>query len=353
MTHVSVIIPTRNRAALLRQAISSVIGQTWPNTELIIVDEASTDGTHNVIRDLANNIDEVVVHEQAQGPSMARNAGVHAASGSHVLFLDDDDLIHPRHVEALIQAAETLPVNHIPSTGWRRFQVKESGVVMDPVVRCPPSWNGPEAIATLFGRSPGCQICGHSVLWPRDLFEEIQWDESLFTNGDMDFFGRALMNGYVFAGIESGMAYYRSHGALSVSGTRSTRSVVSSAKYRLKWSSLLQDHPKRDYFAATIQDSLMRILLVLCSHGGLASWVERIKKAYANWGGEDYYLPQPPTNPVKRAVLEKLLTAGGPEAVGAVMRASHFVSSKMNRSPVVDDAPQTDYDSIISELIHD
>jgi len=96
---VSVVIPTRNRPALLRAAVGSVLGQTRPVDQIIVVDDGS-DSTewHAAIEALSPAI-EVVRRQRSGGVSAARNHGLDRARGDTLLFLDDDDLIDPRFVE--------------------------------------------------------------------------------------------------------------------------------------------------------------------------------------------------------------------------------------------------------------
>ncbi|MCS3703584.1 glycosyltransferase family 2 protein [Salinibacter ruber] len=354
MSLVSVIIPTRNRATLLRQTIRSVLDQTWPDTEIIVVDEASEDNTQAVLDDFGDRLD-VVQHETPKGPSVARNVGVNNSSGEYVVFLDDDDLLHPRHVEELIQFSEGLPLDHIAASGWRRFRISESGVEVGPVVRPPETWKEPEAVCAMFGHDPGCLVWGPSVLWPRSVVEEIQWDEDLYTNGDIDFYARILGSGYTFVGTNAGMAYYRSHTGVSVSGksatnSESARSLVSGAKCRLKHSTRLRDHPKCDKFASAMREALMRILVRLEAHGGLTSLARRVEREYKEWGGRPYFLPQPPQNWFKRHLLETSLSVGGPKTVGLLLRFQSKLSEAID-CEVSPNVEIIDYEFLIRQLV--
>jgi glycosyltransferase involved in cell wall biosynthesis len=324
MSLVSIIIPTRNRAALLRQTIRSVLDQTWSETEVIVVDEASEDRTQAVLSQFADDI-RVIHHETPQGPSAARNIGVDKSSGEYVIFLDDDDLLHPHHIQELMRFAEDLPEGHIAASGWRRFRVSGNSVEVGPVVRPPETWQAPEAISAIFGHDPGCLVWGPSALWPVEVFDEERWDQDLYNNEDVDFYSRILMDRYKFSGTTAGMAYYRSHSGASMSETQSTRSLVSSAKCRLKHTRLLRGHPHRNEIAPAMRDSLMRMLIKLEAQGGLSDWVTRIKDAYANWGGDVYYLPQPPQHPIKRRFLKTALSFGGPEAAGLLLRSQSWI----------------------------
>ncbi len=106
MEKVSAIITTHNRAKLLKRAIDSVAGQTYGNIELIIVDDASTDGTEELCRGLAN-VNYIRVGEgESRGGNHARNLGILAAKGKYVAFLDDDDCWKPDKIEKQVRLME-------------------------------------------------------------------------------------------------------------------------------------------------------------------------------------------------------------------------------------------------------
>ncbi|MGE0879516.1 MAG: glycosyltransferase family 2 protein [Acidimicrobiia bacterium] len=92
---VSVIIPTRNRRADLEQAIRSALDQRDVDLEVIVVDEASDDGTPELLAHFRDDRVRTVRHDTPKGPAAARNAGVEAANGDWIAFLDDDDLWAP------------------------------------------------------------------------------------------------------------------------------------------------------------------------------------------------------------------------------------------------------------------
>src|SRR5262245_24730960 len=94
---VSVVIPTFNRAHLITGAIESVLAQTLPPLEIIVVDDGSTDDTPER---LAPYLDRIVfLGQENRGVSAARNAGIQAARGNLIAFLDSDDVWHPRKIE--------------------------------------------------------------------------------------------------------------------------------------------------------------------------------------------------------------------------------------------------------------
>lgn len=97
----SIVIPTYQYAKLLREAIESALAQTVP-CEVIVVDDGSTDETPGVVASFGDRIRSIVLAHG--GPSLARNAGIDAAGGEFVMFLDADDLIEPNKIEAQLAA---------------------------------------------------------------------------------------------------------------------------------------------------------------------------------------------------------------------------------------------------------
>lgn len=91
----SVIIPTFQRLALLSRAVTSVLNQTFDSLEIVVVDDNST--SHECIALWVRNCPHVrvITLDENMGPGAARNAGIHAARGTYIAFLDDDDEFHP------------------------------------------------------------------------------------------------------------------------------------------------------------------------------------------------------------------------------------------------------------------
>ena len=102
---VSVYIPTHNRCKLLKRAIKSVKEQTYPNIEIIVVDDGSSDGTERFMTDLSNN-DHTINYIRLNvphGANYARNKGVQASNGTFVTGLDDDDEMLPDRIAMFVE----------------------------------------------------------------------------------------------------------------------------------------------------------------------------------------------------------------------------------------------------------
>lgn len=183
---VSVVMPTRNRADLVRSAVSTVLEQAGVELELIIVDDASTDHTWDVLGDIAEGDARVRIIrlDERSGAGRARNVGVAEARASYVAFIDDDTEWHPTKLRRQLDAALA--------------DAEQIGVVYGPYLLMLPDgrsrWVGSAAAArkapfrTLIRRN---FIGMPTVLVRRDLLEAIGgFDESLPRLQDWDLFVR-------------------------------------------------------------------------------------------------------------------------------------------------------------------
>ncbi|WP_109472453.1 glycosyltransferase [Ornithinimicrobium cavernae] len=101
---VSVVIPTKDRADLLGATLDSVLAQTYPHWQLVVVDDGSRDGTPALLERYARDERiEVVRHEEARGVAAARNAGLARARGTYVAYLDSDNTWFPDFLELMVR----------------------------------------------------------------------------------------------------------------------------------------------------------------------------------------------------------------------------------------------------------
>ena len=122
---VSVIIPVYNVEAYLREALDSVIGQTYENLEIIVIDDGSTDNSGNICDEYAVKDSRIrVIHQKNNGLSAARNAGLDVMNGDLVVFLDPDDAYLPEYVNTLM---DTLIREDADIVVCRYISYKESG----------------------------------------------------------------------------------------------------------------------------------------------------------------------------------------------------------------------------------
>ena len=111
---VSIIIPTYNRAGLLRQALVSCGLQTWPEFEVIVVDDGSEEDVAPVVAEAQSTYGNAVrrfvcIREAKSGSNAARNNGLRHATGEFIQYLDSDDLLHPEKLERQVRHLQQHP----------------------------------------------------------------------------------------------------------------------------------------------------------------------------------------------------------------------------------------------------
>ncbi len=177
---VSVIIPTLNRAGLIKQALDSVVTQNFKSYEVIVVDDGSTDDLAFVEKYCGLNHVRLIRHPQNRGAGAARNTGVAAAAGRFIAFLDSDDCWHPDKLECQVAALQDAAPNvRACATGYVMHKGNRELVI------CPKMRPGRFKTEILFG----CTISpGSTLLVDRSAFDQIgQFDEDLRRLEDWDW----------------------------------------------------------------------------------------------------------------------------------------------------------------------
>lgn len=99
---ISVVIPVYNTEKQVGRCIDSIRAQIYPDWELVLVDDGSTDGSLTVLREYEKKDSRItVIHQNNAGPGLARNTGIEHASGDYLVFVDSDDVIKPDYFEKL------------------------------------------------------------------------------------------------------------------------------------------------------------------------------------------------------------------------------------------------------------
>ena len=120
---VSTIIPVHNRAALLMEAVASVLAQSYRSIEVVVVDDGSTDDTSVAADDLAARHPEVirVLHQRNAGPGLAREAGRKEAKGEFIQYLDSDDVLLPEKFALQVSGLRADPQCGV-AYGYTRYR---------------------------------------------------------------------------------------------------------------------------------------------------------------------------------------------------------------------------------------
>ncbi len=178
---VSVIIPSYNRVEWLPKAVESVLEQSLVPTELIVVDDGSTDGTSELLAEQFPTVR--VIRQENLGVSAARNAGIWQAKGQWIALLDSDDYWLPNKLEAqidVVQSDSGIKVIHTDEI-WMR-----NGIRVNPMKKHskPTGWIYPQCL-------PLCCVSPSSVLIHQSIFAELGlFDESLPACEDYDMWLR-------------------------------------------------------------------------------------------------------------------------------------------------------------------
>lgn len=176
--HIDVIIPTFNRASILKRSIESVLNQSYKDFTLTVVDDGSTDNTEELIK----NYPQVkYLKQDNRGVSAARNLGIKNATSNWVAFLDSDDEWLPHKLEAQVKFLKENPKIHFVHSNeiWIR-----NGVRVNPKVKFDKS------SLNLFQRSlETCLISPSTVLMKKDL---AQFDETMEICEDYDLWLKIL-----------------------------------------------------------------------------------------------------------------------------------------------------------------
>lgn len=182
---VSVIVPTYNRAEFLNRALMSVVKQTVKCSEIIVVDDGSTDDTANLLHKFARTIEIPlkIIRQENKGPAAARNLGITSAKQEYVAFLDSDDHWNKRKIEIQYKILQDNPeylISHTKEKWLRRGahlnqkkkHIPRHGDIFDHCL----------------------QLCGvgmSTVMIRSDLFEKIGlFDENIRCCEDYDFWLR-------------------------------------------------------------------------------------------------------------------------------------------------------------------
>lgn len=239
---VSIVIPSYNAERWLAGAIDSALGQTWPSTEVIVVDDGSRDGSVAVARSFGDRVQ--VLTGPNQGPAAARNRGIEVARGRHVQFLDSDDLLLPRKIEACIAAIRTA--TDIPFARLLPFGGPTRGALSARVggwLRGPdPVFDPTRPIETALS----FEVQTNQPLFPTDRLRaiggfrrELRWLE------DIDLNLRLVLAGARYVPVDEPLVLFRDHAepgrqryapGVAVGRIAGERSMIDAVREAGRWS---------------------------------------------------------------------------------------------------------------------
>jgi glycosyltransferase involved in cell wall biosynthesis len=259
----SVIIPTYNRAALVREAIQSVLDQTFGNFELIIVDDHSTDNTEDIVQGYSDKRISYVLNDHKKGPGGARNAGLSRSRGKWVAFLDSDDVWLPKKLELVYKKTQEVDANvGLLYTGfaWYDFDEKREESLVIPTKE---GWIQNDLLYR------NCIGTTSAVTIRSDLLRKVAgFDEEMFMGEDFELYVRiAGISKIVY--IKDVLTHYRQSNADRLS-SQTAKHTFSYLLFWEKHKNLINKNYRlrhraasRVFFAAVIQGNIAFVFKLL------------------------------------------------------------------------------------------
>lgn len=239
---VSIIIPMYNASDYIEATLLSALGQTWPNVEVIVIDDESTDNSLTVAKQYKDKI--TVLQQSNKGASAARNLGLASASGKYIQFLDADDLLSADKIAAQVEVLNGSE-DYLALCGTVHFTDGDDHLTYS----VQHDWGSKgtefplEFLLDLYGANDaGGMIQTNAWLTPKALIDKVgYWNEMRSPDDDGEFFCRLLLAGkgikYSFAGIN----YYRK---FAHRNSLSTQRSLKSFEGTLKSTDLKYNHLK-------------------------------------------------------------------------------------------------------------
>jgi glycosyltransferase involved in cell wall biosynthesis len=207
---VSILIPAYNAERWIADTIRSALAQTWPRKEVIIVDDGSGDRTLEIAEQFVfSNV--LVVTQQNQGASAARNKAFELCQGDYIQWLDADDLVSPDKVAKQMAAAEQYQdTRRLLSSGWGYFMYRPSLAKFLPT----PLWCDLSPVEWLL-RKMGQNLHMQTATWlvSRELTHAAgPWDARLSLDDDGEYFCRIVLASNAIQFVPDAKVFYRQPG---------------------------------------------------------------------------------------------------------------------------------------------
>ena len=215
---VSVVIPCYNHGRCLARAVQSLIDQTYAHTQIVVVDDGSSDDTAAVARSFGARVE--YVHQANAGLSAARNTGLRHARGEWVVFLDADDWLPPDALRQHLEAAQSHPAASVFCGGWR--VVDDQGALLHENEA--PAFQ-PDSFHGLLPYNPG--PCHAYMVRKRVLDKAGPFDAGLRSCEDWDMWLRIAAAGQEFVRVPAMVAVYRrAPGTMSTNTPRMVQTAM-------------------------------------------------------------------------------------------------------------------------------
>jgi glycosyltransferase involved in cell wall biosynthesis len=223
----SVLIPCYDAGRWIGETLDSVLAQTWPNLEVIVVNDGSTDNSRAILDGyLSKGI--TVIDQPNRGQTAALNCCLAAAKGEFIQYLDADDLLAPDKIERQMLRLIEHP-DCIATSEWARFQNDPAAATFTEY----ETWRDMDPFDWLVANWKDGGGMMYPAMWlvPRKTIDSIgHWQEDLTLINDTEYFTRAVLASRQVLFCNGARAYYRSGITGSLSGLKSRKGWESQFK---------------------------------------------------------------------------------------------------------------------------
>lgn len=254
---ISVIIPVYNVKKYLRRCVESVIGQSYKNLEIILVDDGSPDGCFEICEQLKQEDERIVVlHKENGGLSDARNTGIDIARGEYIMFVDSDDYINSNMAESLYKRIKEehseMAIANFAFVDERDAVCKESANVVNEV------WDKKRFWSEMYGGKHIFCVVAWNKLYRADLFKTIRFPKNRLHEDEFVIFD--LINQCSKISVLEEKHYFYLQRANGIMGSEGVFGNLDSAEAFVRRALCFYEEKEQELAEQTLNHSIVYIL---------------------------------------------------------------------------------------------
>ena len=215
---VSIVVTAYNKAPYLKQSVDSVLAQTYPNIECIIINDGSTDNTEEIAQEIVKQNPQIQYYAKPNGGiSSARNFGNTKAKGEWIQFLDADDWIHEDKIRFQLECLQEFDQEEVLAYGdYERVYVDDNNQIVKRIPHQIGKLSKQELVDRLlicpdFLADSPFPLLQQAMLFKKSIFDKRKFDTKLKACEDRAFVLDLLMEGFPYVYTPMITAYYRKH----------------------------------------------------------------------------------------------------------------------------------------------
>jgi glycosyltransferase involved in cell wall biosynthesis len=252
---VSILIPMYNAENYIAHTIESCLQQTYPNIEIVIVNDGSKDTSEKIAQDYAQKYQNILVYTQTnKGVSAARNQALKLSNGQYIQYLDADDLLEKNKINVQIEILKNAGETSITFGRFSDFYEKVDSVHFRDR-KIDRTYDHPKQFLVVLWESYG-EILPLCWLTPRKIIDiSGPWREDLVKNEDGEFFARVAFHAKKVIYTPDAISYYRKDNPNSLAKSTSKKAIESVLNSYQTYFNLM----KNDIHKSHVRKSLARV----------------------------------------------------------------------------------------------